>query len=153
MAILPFGIKCFYMSEYDIDKLNNLTSKSASQTTQLEEDKKPNYLMAFLAGFGTSVIVGIGLSILGIWAESEYMIALIIGAVIVASVINHFVPHKSIGGAIIGAILTPATYFIYQIIMASYGYAYEKDGDMWFWFLLIGSVILGAYMGYNKNDE
>jgi hypothetical protein len=37
--------------------------------------------------------------------------------------------------------------------MAFNGYYYEKDGDTWFWFLLIGSVILGGFMGYNNDDE
>jgi hypothetical protein len=141
------------MTEYDIEKLNNPTQEDAITNVPNEVEKKPNYLMAFLAGFGTSVIVGIVIALIGIWTESEYMIVLCIGAVIVASVIKHFVPRKSIGGAIIGAILTPTTYFIYQAIMAFNGYYYEKDGDTWFWFLLIGSVILGGFMGYNNDDE
>ena len=142
------------MSEYDIlNNLNKPTPEYTNNNVPNEPEKKPNYIMAFLAGFGTSVIVGIVLALLGIWAESEYMIALIIGAVIVAAVIKHFVPRQSIGGAIIGAILTPATYFIYQAIMAMNGYAYEKDGESWFWFLLIGSVVLGAFMGYNNDDD
>lgn len=70
--------------------------------------------MAFLAGFGASVIVGVILALLGMWLEAEYMLVLIIGAIIVGCVITNFVPHKSIGGALIGMILCPATYFIYQ---------------------------------------
>jgi hypothetical protein len=141
------------MSEYDIDKLNSPIQEDTITNVPNEVEKKPNYLMAFLAGFGASVIVGIVIALIGMWTESEYMIVLCIGAVIVASVIKHFVPRKAIGGAIIGAILTPATYFIYQTMMAFNGYYYEKDGDTWFWFLLIGSVILGGFMGYNNDDE
>ena len=138
---------------YDIDKLNNSVQEDSTPNTSNEDEEKPNYLMAFLAGFGTSVIVGIALALIGIWAEAEYMAALLIGAVIVASVIRHFVPRQSIGGAIIGAVLTPATYFIYQGIMAFNGYYYEKDGDILFWIYLIGSVFLGGYAGYNNDDE
>ena len=77
------------MSEYDIlNNLNNPTPEYTNNNVPNEPEKKPNYIMAFLAGFGTSVIVGIVLALLGIWAESEYMIALIIGAVIVAAVIK-----------------------------------------------------------------
>lgn len=141
------------MSEYDINKLNNPIPEEPTTNVSNEVEKKPNYMMAFLAGFGTSVIVGIVLALIGIWTESEFMIVLCIGAFIVASVIRNFVPRQSIGGAIIGAILTPATYFIYQVIMAINGYSYEKDGNSWFWFLLIGSVVLGAVMGYNNDNE
>lgn len=150
---MSFGELHVYMSEYDLDKLNEVIQENNGNGFSNEDEKKPNYLMAFLAGFGTSVLVGIALAVLGIFTESEFMIALIIGAVIVAAVIKHYVPRQSIGGAIIGAILTPATYFIYQIIMAMYGYSYEKDGNTWFWILLIGSVVLGAYMGYNNDDD
>jgi MFS family permease len=141
------------MSEYDINKIDDTTQQIDAGGTYQAPENKPNYTMAFLAGLGASVLVGIALAAIGIWLESEYMLALCIGAVIVATVIGRFVPRKSIGGAIIGAILTPATYFIYQSIMAFYGYSYEKDGDTWFWFLLIGSAVFGAYMGYNNNDD
>jgi len=141
------------MSEYDINKIDDTTQQIDAGGSYQEPETKPNYTMAFLAGLGASVLVGIALAVIGIWLESEYMIALCVGAAIVAAVIGRFVPRKSIGGAIIGAILTPATYFIYQTIMAVYGYSYEKDGDTWFWFLLIGSAVFGAYMGYNNNDD
>jgi hypothetical protein len=141
------------MSEYDINKIDNTTQQIDAGGSYQEPENKPNYTMAFLAGFGASVLVGIALAVIGIWLESEYMIALCVGAAIVAAVIGKFVPRKSIGGAIIGAILTPATYFIYQTIMAVYGYSYENAGDNWFWFLLIGSAVFGAYMGYNNNDD
>lgn len=89
------------MSEYNVN--NDLLGKSG--------EKKPNYMMAALAGLGVSVLVAIALAAIGILLEAEYIIALIIGAVLVGVVIHNFVPNKSIGGAILGAILCPATYF------------------------------------------
>ena len=139
------------MGNYNYDDLAN--SQIDMQNDE-EPDKKPQFLMAFLAGLGTSVIVGAILALLGMWLEAEYMLALCIGAIIVGLVITKFVPHKSIGGALIGMILCPATYFIYQMIMAFNGYEYEKDGETTFWLLLIGSALYGAYIGYNnKNDN
>lgn len=136
------------MGNYNIDNLE----KSQFDTTNGNGlEKKTQFLMAFLAGFGTSVIVGVILALFGMWLEAEYMLILIIGAIIVGCVITNFVPHKSIGGALIGMILCPATYFIYQMIMAFNGYEYEKDGESTFWLLLIGSALWGAYMGYNKK--
>ena len=138
------------MGDYNIDKLEN---PQYNVTNGDEPEKKPQFLMAFLAGFGASVIVGVILALLGMWLEAEYIFILIIGAVIVGCVITNFVPHKSIGGALIGMILCPATYFIYQMIMAFNGYEYEKDGESTFWLLLIGSALYGAYMGYNKKSD
>ena len=138
------------MGNYNID---NLEKSQFDTTNGNGPEKKPQFLMAFLAGFGTSVIVGVILALFGIWLEAEYMLILIIGAIIVGCVITNFVPHKSIGGALIGMILCPATYFIYQMIMAFNGYEYEKDGESTFWLLLIGSALWGAYMGYNKEGD
>ena len=67
--------------------------------------------------------------------------------------VKNFVPEHSIGGAIIGAIICPLTYFLYQFIMAVYGYTYEEDGESTFWILLIGSAIYGAYICYSKSDD
>ena len=138
------------MGNYNID---NLEKSQFDTTNGNGPEKKPQFLMAFLAGFGTSVIVGVILALFGIWLDAEYMLILIIGAIIVGCVITNFVPHKSIGGALIGMILCPATYFIYQMIMAFNGYEYEKDGESTFWLLLIGSALWGAYMGYNKEGD
>ena len=78
------------MSEYNID--NNILGKSS--------ENKPNYLIATLAGFGNSVLVAIALTAIGIWFEAEYILVLVIGAVLVGVVIHNFVPNKSIVGAI-----------------------------------------------------
>ena len=137
------------MAEYDISKIE---SGEIGNTSDNSNGKKPNYGMAFLAGFGASVLVGIALAALGMWTESEYMWSIVIGVVLVSITIHQFVPKRSIGGAIIGAILTPATYLIYQVIMWNYGYSYS-DNDNWFWFMLIGAVAVGAYMGYNNEDD
>ena len=56
----------------------------------------------------------------------------------------------SMVGAIRGFVLCPLTYFLYQIILSSQGYYYEADGES---FILIGSAIAGAYLGYNKEDN
>ena len=138
------------MSDYDLNKLAN---SQENMPNNEEPEKQPQLLMAFLAGLGASVIVGGVFALLGILLEAEYIIFLIIGGIIVGLAITHFVPHKSIGGAVIGFILCPVTYFLYQFIMLLNGYEYEKDGKFTFWFLLIGSAIYGAYMGYNKKDN
>ena len=130
------------MLEYNVN--NDLLGKSG--------EKKPNYMMAALAGLGVSVLVAIALAAIGIFLEAEYIIALIIGAVLVGVVIHNFVPNKSIGGAILGAILCPATYFLYQVFMAMFGYYYEGN-DNTFWWMLAGSFIYGAYMGYNNDND
>lgn len=134
------------MSEYNVDKINNLNSTNSGNSPA----GKPKYGLAFFAGLGVSVLVGVILAVLGIWLEQEYALALILGAIAVAGTIHCFVPQKTIAGAVIGAILCPATYLIYQFIMAIYGYYYE-DGDSMFWFMLIGSAILGAWWGYNSD--
>ena len=135
------------MEDYNIEKLD-----STLNGTPATSGRKPNYVITIIAAFGTSVIVGILLAVIGILLKSEYWIALVVGAVIVSSVIKHFVPGRSVAGAIIGAIFTPLAYLIYQFVMLIYGYSYE-DGSSWFWILLIGSVALGAYMGYNNSDN
>ena len=135
---------------------NNFYNMEESQEKMLnseEQEKPPQFLKAFFAGLVASVIVGVVLALLGMLLESEFMIALLVGGAIVGAVIANFVPHKSLGGAFIGAILCPATYFIYQVIMALNGYEYEKNGDLTFFLLLIGSAIYGAYMGYNTKDN
>ena len=130
------------MSDYNVN--NELLEKNTA--------KKPNYMMAALAGLGVSVLVAIALAVIGIWLEAEYILVLIIGAVLVGLVIHNFVPNKSFGGAILGGILCPATYFLYQVFMAMFGYYYEGD-DNTFWWMLAGSCIYGAYMGYNKDND
>ena len=130
------------MSDYNIN--NDLLNKSS--------EKKPNYIMASLAGLGVSVVVAIILAVIGIWLEAEYILVLALGAVAVGMVIHNFVPKKSIAGAILGAIFCPATYFIYQVFMAMFGYYYEGD-DNTFWWMLAGSFIYGAYMGYNNDND
>lgn len=130
------------MSEYNIN--NDLLNKSGQ--------RKPNYLMATLAGLGASFLVVIALAAIGIWLEAEYILVLVLGAVLVGVVIHNFVPNKSIAGAILGAILCPATYFLYQVFMAMFGYYYE-GGDDTFWWMLAGSFVYGAYMGYNNGND
>jgi len=130
------------MSDYNVN--NDLLGKSG--------DEKPNYMMAALAGLGISVLVAIALAAIGIWLETEYALALIIGAVLIGMVIRNFVPSESIGGAVLGAILCPATYFLYQSFMAIFGYAYESNDNI-FWWVLAGSFIYGAYMGYNGSND
>lgn len=130
------------MSEYNIN--NDLLNNSSP--------KKPNYFMASLAGLGASVLVAIALAAIGIWLEAEYLLVLALGAVLVGVVIHNFVPNRSIAGAILGAILCPATYFLYQVFMAMFGYYYE-GGDNTFWLMLAGSFVYGAYMGYNNEND
>lgn len=135
------------MSGYNINN-NNLNFNESSSS----EDKKPKYLLAFFAGLGVSIIVAIIMALVGMWLETEFILVLALGAVIVSVTIHHFVPQNSKIGAVIGAILCPATYFLYQFIMAIFGYYYE-DGGNTFWWMLIGSVVLGAWMGYNDGSE
>ena len=135
------------MSGYNINN-NNLNFNESSSS----EDKKPKYLLAFFAGLGVSIIVAIIMALVGMWLETEFILVLALGAVIVSVTIHHFVPQNSKIGAVIGAILCPATYFLYQFIMAIFGYYYE-DGGNTFWCMLIGSVVLGAWMGYNDGSE
>lgn len=142
------------MSEYNMNKLNNPEPiRNESDNKSTPEQNKPQFGMALLAGFGAAVIVAIILAILGIITGSEYIIVLVIGAILVGVAVKNFVPAHSIGGALIGAILCPLTYFLYQLIMAMFGYYYEKDGDSTFWFLLIGSAFCGAYICYSKSDD
>lgn len=128
------------MSEYNID--NNILGKSS--------EKNQNYLMATLAGFGTSVLVAIALTAIGIWLEAEYILILVIGAVLVGVVIHNFVPNNH-DRSYTWAILCPATYILYQVFMVMFGYSYEEN-DNYFWWMLAGSFIYGSYMGYNNED-
>ena len=118
-----------------------------------KNETSTDYIMALLAGLGVSVIVAAILAVIGIATESEYAVVLGIGAAIVGCVVRRFVPPQSIGGALIGALLCPLTYVIYQLILAMFGYSYEKDGDITYWILLIGSVVFGAYICYSKTDD
>ncbi|MGN1236847.1 MAG: hypothetical protein ACI4TS_05325, partial [Bacteroidaceae bacterium] len=111
-----------------------------------------NYLLAILAGLGASVLVAGILAGVNIAIGSEYFIVLLIGCSIVGVVIRQFVSAHSVGGAIIGGILCPLTYFIYQAILAMFDYYYEKDGEFHFWFLLIACAIFGASTCYSKKD-
>lgn len=140
------------MSEYDLNKLNNII-QNGTENNSNQEQKKPQFGMALLAGLGAAVIVAIILAVIGIVTCSEYYIALILGGALVGFVIKRFVPAHSIGGAVIGAVLCPITYFLYQFIMAIFDYYYEKDGDVQFWVLLIASAIFGAYICYSKSDD
>ena len=54
------------MSEYDINKIDNTTQQIDAGGSYQEPENKPNYTMAFLAGFGASVLVGIALAVIGI---------------------------------------------------------------------------------------
>lgn len=118
-----------------------------------ENEKEPNYLMACIVGLITSVLVGFGLAFLGMWTESEYTFVLIFGGLIVSYVLRHFLPKESIAGAIIGAILTPVAYIIYQVYMNKQGYSYGADSEVRFWFILLLSIAMGAGLGYNKDNE
>ena len=115
------------MSEYNIDKVTGVSQG----INQASVPKKPQYLIALLAGLGVSVVVAIALAAVGIWLEAEYILVLIVGAILVGAVIRLFVPARSIVGAIIGAILCPATYFLYQVFIAIFRY-YNEGGDSTF---------------------
>lgn len=132
------------MAKYNLDK---------NMQDDEEPEKEPQYLKAFFAGLGTSVIVAVTLALLAMWLETEYLAALCIGAGFVGIAIRAFVPHQSGGGALIGLILCPATYFIYQVILAFNGYAYEKDGESTFWILLFISAVVGVYLGFNNYSD
>lgn len=141
-----------YFMEYNPNKLNNPDNNSFDWNNMPDDQhRKPHYGLAILAGLGTSVLVAIVLAVIGIACEGEYMLLLIAGAIIVGLVVRVFVPAHTIGGAAIGAILCPLTYFLYQIIIAIFGYYYEDDSN--FWFILIGSVIYGAYVCYKKEED
>ncbi len=138
--------------ECDINKLENPEENNIEFEPQPEEPK-PRYGKAILAGAITCLVVASILALIGIWSEAEYWWALIIGASVVAFAIKLYVPHQSGGGALIGAILCPSTYLIYQFIIALFGYSYESDGTATFWIILIISIFVGAWMGYNDYDE
>lgn len=136
----------------EYDELNRLAN---SQTDMPEESEppKPRYVKAFFAGLGTSIVVGAALALVGMWLEAEYVLALLIGGLVVGGAIRAFVPSHTVGGGIIGMIMCPLTYFFYQIIMALNGYAYEKDGEETFYILLLVSAAYGFYAGYGKWER
>lgn len=74
------------------------------------------------------------------------------GAIAVGVTIRYFVPEESIIGAVIGAVLCPATYLLYQFIVVVFGYYYADNPDF-FWWMLGGSVLAGAYFGYGGNND
>lgn len=142
------------MGEFNINEIKSADSTSKdSGYAPTPVQKDPQYGMAILAGIGAAVLIAIILAVLAIALESEYSFAVVLGEVLVGFIVRNFVPEHSIGGAIIGAIVCPATYFIYQVILAICGYSYEKDGEFTFWIMLIGSVLYGAYVCYSKMDD
>lgn len=136
------------MSDYNIDKIKELERGDSFSNKQ---KWRPQYIKATLFGLVSSIVVAIILAALAIWWETELMILLIVGAILVAGTIHFFVPKETIIGAIIGGILCPVTYLMYQFIMTVFGYYYEDSTN--FWWMLGGSVILGGYLGYNKENN
>jgi len=133
------------MSDYNIN-LNNLQSPS---NTPRQDNSQ--YTKAFFASLGVALVVAIVEAIIAMIFGAEYMLVLIIGAVVVGFPIRSLVESNTVKGAIIGAICCPLTYFLYQIILAMFGYYYENSGELEFWLLLIGSAVYGAYIGYNND--
>ena len=133
------------MSDYNIN-LNNLQSPS---NTPRQDNSQ--YTKAFFASLGVALVVAIVEAIIAMIFGAEYMLVLIIGAVVVGFPIRSLVESNTVKGAIIGAICCPLTYFLYQIILAMLGYYYENSGELEFWLLLIGSAVYGAYIGYNND--
>lgn len=143
------------MDKYNIEKLNNPVDEVFSEDNEVEEQAVPRYgyLKAILSGLVSSLIVGVLLAMIAMSTKSEYILALIIGALIVGFAIRYFIPSHKIGGAIIGFFLCPFTYVVYQAIMLFNGYAYEKDAEDTFWMELGLSALYGIYIGYRKNDD
>lgn len=133
------------MSDYNIN-LNNLQSPS---NTPRQDNSQ--YTKAFFASLGVALVVAIVEAVIAMIFGAEYMLVLIIGAIVVGFPIRSLVQSNTVKGAIIGAICCPLTYFLYQIILAMFGYYYENSGELEFWLLLIGSAIYGAYIGYNND--
>lgn len=133
------------MSDYNIN-LNNL--QSPSNTPRQDSSQ---YTKAFFASLGVALVVAIVEAIIAMIFGAEYMLVLIIGAIVVGFPIRSLVESNTVKGAIIGAICCPLTYFLYQIILAMFGYYYENSGELEFWLLLIGSAVYGAYIGYNND--
>lgn len=133
------------MSDYNIN-LNNLQSPS---NTPRQDNSQ--YTKAFFASLGVALVVAIVEAIIAMIFGAEYMLVLIIGAIVVGFPIRSLVESNTVKGAIIGAICCPLTYFLYQIILAMFGYYYENSGELEFWLLLIGSAVYGAYIGYNND--
>lgn len=111
-----------------------------------------DYIKTLFVGLGVGLIVAVILAVIGIWLESEYIFALMVGVGIVGTTIRYYLPKNSFGGALIGVIVCSATYFIYQLIMALFDYYYE-EGESYFWIMLGVSVIFGAWAGYNREDN
>lgn len=141
------------MSKYDLDKLEDWESGMEPNNQEEPTIPEPKYGLAFLAGLGASVLVAGVLAAIGIILKAEYWYALIFGAIMVGAAIRAFVPSHSAGGAVIGAILCPATYFIYQLIINLCGYCYSDDDGTTFWWMLGLSAIVGLYLGYHKDEN
>lgn len=143
------------MNNYNIDKLNNPVENSIPEEYEVEEQSVPRYgyLKAFISGLAASIIIGALLAMIAMVTKSEYILALVVGALIVGFAIRYFIPPHKVGGAIIGFFLCPFTYIVYQAIMFFNGYAYENDAEETFWLELGLSALYGIYMGYRKNDD
>ena len=115
--------------------------------------EQPQYQNAIIYGGITSIIVAVVLTALAILFEYELDLFVAIGAAAVGFVIARHLPHKTVWGAVIGAVLCPATYLLYQLFLAMFGYYYAEDGDLIFWAMLVAMIILGAHLGYNKKEE
>lgn len=138
------------MGNYDLENFDNT---QVNKDENEEPKKKSHFLLAFLVGLVTSVLVANVLAFITMLIEAEFFILLILGGLIVSSVIIYFVPHNSWGGALIGLILCPATYLLYQVILTKNGYGYNENGGITTFLLFVGSIAFGAYMGYNKKKE
>lgn len=137
------------MSEYNIDKATGVSQ----EINQVPPPKNPQYLTAFLVGLVVSFVVAIALAAIDIWHEFEWLLVLITGAILVR-IIHNFLPTKSIGGAIIVAILCSATFFMYQIFDPMIGLFYEDGGSTSWWFLVVAFVYGAyAYMRYNNDND
>ena len=91
--------------------------------------EQPQYQNAIIYGGITSIIVAVVLTALAILFEYELDLFVAIGAAAVA------------------------TYLLYQLFLAMFGYYYAEDGDLIFWAMLVAMIILGAHLGYNKKEE
>lgn len=115
--------------------------------TNANTSQKNKHFLGFLAGAGTGVVVGGILAAIGIYAEQEFMLLIILGLILVGYVVSRFVPNKSVMGAITGGLACALTYLIYVGIMIFNGYWYA-DGNSSFWIVLVMSLIYGGSMGY-----
>jgi hypothetical protein len=119
-----------------------------------QDPERSNYLMAFVAGFGTTIIIALAYTGISILFKAEYQIILCCGSILVGVTVANFVKHRSIGGAIIGAILGASSYVIYKFILTilGWGYADEASAEFTFNMWVIVSALAGAWVGYNKED-